>query len=116
MLEFIVLIIYPDKLTRVTITIGNTIFGALDGGCPIDLGVSIPGISPEDSILGRQAKLTPICPSLFHLYYSRDNLTELEEIDYEVAQELLSYRIISDAEPQSNPIREGVEEGTKDQG
>ena len=32
MLEFLVLIVHPDKPTRVTITIGNTIFGALDGG------------------------------------------------------------------------------------
>ena len=31
-LEFIVPIIHPDKSTRMTITIGNTIFGALNGG------------------------------------------------------------------------------------
>ena len=30
--EFLVPIVHPDKPTRVTITIGNTIFGALDGG------------------------------------------------------------------------------------
>ena len=31
MLEFLVPIVHPDKPTRVTITIGNTLFGALDG-------------------------------------------------------------------------------------
>ena len=36
LLEFIVSIIHLDKPTRVTITIGNTIFGALDGRRPID--------------------------------------------------------------------------------
>ena len=36
LLEFIVLIIHPDKPTRVTITIGNTIFGVLDSERPID--------------------------------------------------------------------------------
>ena len=36
LLEFIVLIIHLDKPTQVTITIGNTIFGALDGGRPVD--------------------------------------------------------------------------------
>ena len=36
LLEFIVPIIHPDKPTRVMITIGNTIFGALDRGRPID--------------------------------------------------------------------------------
>ena len=38
-LEFLVPVIHPDKPTRVTITIGNTIFGALDGGRPVDWGV-----------------------------------------------------------------------------
>ena len=36
LLEFIVPIIHLDKPTRVTIIIGNTIFGALDGGRPVD--------------------------------------------------------------------------------
>ena len=36
LLEFIVPIIHPDKPIRVTIMIGNTIFGALDGGRPVD--------------------------------------------------------------------------------
>ena len=39
MLEFLVPIVYPDKPTRVTITIGNTLFGALDGGRKVDWGV-----------------------------------------------------------------------------
>ena len=39
LLEFIVPIIHPDKPTRVTITIGNTIFGELDGGREVDWGV-----------------------------------------------------------------------------
>ena len=36
LLEFVVPIIHPDKPTRVTITIGNTIFRALNGCRPID--------------------------------------------------------------------------------
>ena len=35
-LEFIVPIVHPDKPTRVTRTIGNTIFGALEGDRPVD--------------------------------------------------------------------------------
>ena len=38
-LEFLVPIVHPDKPTRVMITIGNTIFGALDGGREVDWGV-----------------------------------------------------------------------------
>ena len=36
LLEFLVPIIHLDKPTRVTIIIGNTIFGALDGGRSVD--------------------------------------------------------------------------------
>ena len=36
LLEFIIPIIHPDKPIQVTITIGNTIFGALDGSRPVD--------------------------------------------------------------------------------
>ena len=38
LLEFLVPIVHPDKSTRVTHTIGNTIFGALSGDRPIDWG------------------------------------------------------------------------------
>ena len=38
-LEFLVPIVHPNKPTRVTITIGNTIFGALDGDRPVDWGL-----------------------------------------------------------------------------
>ena len=39
LLEFMILIVHPDKPTRVTITIRNTIFRALDGGREVDWGV-----------------------------------------------------------------------------
>ena len=39
LLEFLVPIVHPDKPTRVTITIGNTIFEALDRGREVDWGV-----------------------------------------------------------------------------
>ena len=35
-LEFLVPLLYPEKPTRVTITVGNTIFGALSGERPVD--------------------------------------------------------------------------------
>ena len=37
-LEFLVPIVHPDKPTRVTITIGNTIFGAFEEDRPVDWG------------------------------------------------------------------------------
>ena len=38
LLEFLVPIVHPDKPTRVTRTIGYTIFGALSGDRPVDWG------------------------------------------------------------------------------
>ena len=38
LLEFLVPIVHLDKPTRVTRTIGNTIFGALSGDRPVDWG------------------------------------------------------------------------------
>ena len=35
-LEFLVPLLYPEKPTRVIITVGNTIFGALSGERPVD--------------------------------------------------------------------------------
>ena len=35
-LEFLVPLLYPEKPTRVTITVGNTIFGALSEKRPVD--------------------------------------------------------------------------------
>ena len=40
-LEFLVPLLYPEKPTRVTITVGNTIFGALSGERLVDWGVVV---------------------------------------------------------------------------
>ena len=40
-LEFLVPLLYPEKPTRVTITVDNTIFGALSGERPVDWGIVV---------------------------------------------------------------------------
>ena len=52
LLEFLIPIVHPDKLTRVTITIGNTIFGALDGS-------RLPGYDTEAGEGGWKAQTHP---------------------------------------------------------
>ena len=85
LLEFIVSIIRPNKPTRVTITIENTIFRALDGGRPVDWGVVFQDLAQR--LAARVGKLKPtlIFPFLFHLYDSQGLLTEEEETDYKTA-------------------------------
>ena len=88
LLEFLVPIVHPDKPTRVTRTLGNTIFGAMSGERSVDW--SIIFMELVNWLVGGAGKTkpTPIYPFLYHLYESKGLLTEDEETDYKVAQEL----------------------------
>ena len=118
-LEYLVPIIHSDKPIRVTITIENTIFGALDAGKPEDWGVVFRDLAQRLAKGVGKPKSTPICPYLFHLYDSQGLLTEEEDLDYKTAQELAGYwitpdpysRLESEDEGQANiptasPVRE----------
>ena len=100
-LEFIVPIIHVDKPTRVTITIGNTIFEALDGSREVDWRLVFRDLAQRLAKEVGKPKPTPICPFLFHLYDSQGLLTEDEELDYQTAKEMVGYRITLD--PDSRP-------------
>ena len=86
-----------------TITIGNTIFGALDGGRPVDWVVVFRDLAQRLTKEVGNPKPTPICPFLFHLYDSQGLLTKEEDTDYKTAQELVGNRITpdSDSRPRS---------------
>ena len=101
LLEFLIPIVHPDKPTRVTITIGNTIFGALDGGREVDWGVVFRDMLQRLAKGVGKPKPTPICPFLFHLYEGQGLLTADEDLDYRTAKEMAGYRITPD--PDSRP-------------
>ena len=92
-LEFLVSIVHPDKPTRVTRTLGNTIFGALSGDRTVDWAIIFMEL--VNRLVGGvgKAKPTPICPFLYHLYECKGLLTEEEETDYTTAKELNRYEI-----------------------
>ena len=94
LLEFLVPIVHSDKPTRVTHTIGNTIFGALNGDRPVDWGKVFSELVQRLISGAGKAKPTPICPFLYHLYECKGLLTEEEETDYTTAKELRWYRIL----------------------
>ena len=102
LLEFLVPIVHPDKPTRVTCTLGNTIFWAMSGERSVDW--SIIFMELVNRLVGRAGKIKPtlICPFLYHLYESKGLLTEDEETDYKAAQELNWYRITTDRDPESD--------------
>ena len=93
LLEFLVPIVHLDKPTRVTRTIGNTIFGALSEDRPVDWGKVLSELIQRLVGAAGKAKPTPICPFLYHLYECKGLLTEEKEIDYTTAKELNRYRI-----------------------
>ena len=93
LLEFIVPIVHPDKPTRVTRTIGNTIFGALSGDRPVDWGKVFCELVQRLVGGAGKAKPTPICPFMYHLYECKGLLTEEEGTDYTTAKELNRYKI-----------------------
>ena len=102
LLEFLVPIVHPDKPTRVTRTIGNTIFGALSGDRPVDWSKVFSELMQRLVGGARRAKPTPICPFLYHLYKCKGLLTEEEETDYTTAKELNRYEILPERDEDSD--------------
>ena len=81
-LEFLVPIVHSDKPTWMTRTLGNTIFGALDGARLIDWSKIFMDLVHRLVGGAGKTKPTPICPFLYHLYESQGLLIEEEEMDY----------------------------------
>ena len=99
-LEFLVPIVHPDKPTRVTRMLGNTIFGALSGERSVDWAIIFMELVNRLVGGAGKTKPIPICPFLYHLYESKGLLTEDEETDYKAAQELNRYRITPNRDPE----------------
>ena len=97
-LEFVVPLLYLEKPTRVTIMMGNTIFGALFGERPIYWGVVVKDLVQRLlSRMGR-SKATPICPYVFHLYHSYELLLLAEKKEYRIKEALPKHNVESEGE------------------
>ena len=71
-LEFLVPIFYLEKPARVTVTIGNTIFGAYTGEREVDRTLVIQDVVRRLLTGVGKSKPTSICPYLLHLYMAYD--------------------------------------------
>ena len=67
-LEFLIPIMYPEKPTWVTVTVGNTVFGSLLGDRPVDWGLLIHDMAAWMVELVSKGKPTMVGPFMFHLY------------------------------------------------
>ena len=97
-LEFLVPLLYPEKPTRVTITVDNTIFGALSRERPVDWGIVVKDLVQRLLSGMGKSKATPICPYVFHLYHSQELLLPIEKKEYRTKEALQKYNVESEGE------------------
>ena len=113
-LEFLVPLLYPEKPTRVTITVGNTIFGALSGERPVDWGIVVKDLVQRLLSGMGKSKATPIYPYIFHLYHSHKLLLPAEK-EYRTKETLLKYNVESEGEEDpDSPANPDEEENSDD--
>ena len=101
-LEFLIPILYLEKPTRVTVTVRNTIFGALLGDRPVDWGLLIYDVVAWMVGLVSKGKPTMVCPFnafMFHLYKEKQVLRVPELATYTLAMEMIKYNCTPDPEP-----------------
>ena len=102
-LEFFIFILYLKKPTDVTVTIGNTNFGALLGDRLVDWSFIL------HTVVGRlvenveKDKTTPICPYLFHMYKEQQVLLLGEVVTYNLGKEFVKYNYTLDPDPTADP-------------
>ena len=114
-LEFLVPLSYLEKPTRVTITVGNTIFGALSGERPVDWGIVVKDLVQR--LLSRmgKSKATPIYPYIFHLYYSHELLLPAEKKEYRIQEALVKHNVeFEEDEDPASPANPDEEESSDD--
>ena len=100
-LEFLIPILYPKKPTRVTVTVGNTIFRALLGDRLVDWGLLVYNVVGRMVGLVSKGKPTMVCPYMFHLYKESQVLQSSELTTYTLAMEMVNYNCTP--EPKPNP-------------
>ena len=114
-LEFLVPLLYPEKPTRVTITVGNTIFGALSGERPVDWGIVVKDLVQRLLSGMGKSKATPICPYIFHLYHSHELLLPAEKKEYRIQEALVKHNVESEEEEDpDSPANLDEEESSDD--
>ena len=97
LLEFLIPILYPEKPTRVTVTIANTIFEAMEDR-PVHWGKILGNVVSKLVAHLAKGKQSPISPYLFHLYHSKEILSAQEAVIYETGATILRFELTSELE------------------
>jgi hypothetical protein len=91
LLAFLVPIVYPDKPNRITVTLGNTIFGALIGGRKVNWARIITNLVIQLAARIGKTRASPICLFLYHLYERRELLKPEEERTWKIQEGMMKY-------------------------
>ena len=114
-LEFLVPLLYLEKPTRVTITVGNTIFGALSGERPVDWGIVVKDLVQRLLSGMGKSKATPICPYVFHLYHAHELLLPAEKKEYRIHEALVKHNVESEEDDDpASPVNPDERESSDD--
>jgi hypothetical protein len=90
-LAFLVPILYPEKPNRITVTMGNTIFGALNGGRKVNWARIIVNLVIQLAARVGKSRASPICPFLYHLYERKELLRPEEEKSWKIQEAMMKY-------------------------
>ena len=114
LLQFLIPVLHPEKPTRVTITLGNTIFGALSGNRKVDWAKIISNLVAQLVSRVGKSRATPLCLYIFHLYRDWQLLTEAEEKVWRTQEVLLKYGE-SETDDEKDSGSESEEEESEDE-
>jgi hypothetical protein len=90
-LAFLVPILYPEKPNQITVTLGNTIFGALNGGRKVNWARIITNLVIQLAARVGKSRASPICPFLYYLYERKELLKPEEEKQWKVQEAMMKY-------------------------
>jgi hypothetical protein len=90
-LAFLVPILYPEKPNQITVTLGNTIFGALNGGRKVNWARIITNLVIQLAARVGKSRASSICPFLYHLYEWKELLKLEEEKQWKVQEAMMKY-------------------------
>jgi hypothetical protein len=87
----LVSILYPEKPNRITVTMGNTIFGALNGGRKVNWARIISNLVVQLVAWVGKSRASPVCPFFYHLYERKELLRPEEEKSWKIQEAMMKY-------------------------
>jgi hypothetical protein len=90
-LAFLVPILYPKKPNQITVTIGNTIFGALNGGRKVNWAWIITNLVVQLAARVGKSRASSLSPFLYHLYERKELLRPEEEKSWKIQEAMMKY-------------------------